>query len=458
MCTMTDNNNNANQTTVLEETTATVFRWPQLAEGEDGKDRNIKEEQEAFVKRFIETERPDLPPIEGVKTLASGYSGSAFFVDFQKTDENGEATTERCVFLRNQLPKHRAWACQKALQEATIDEAVPAACDLVFSTYDGDLYGSLELTGAACDGGEVIPFQVFRGCAQPPVSDDPFPSPEICEKVGAAIAKLHSVDTKWHAPFASKDAYDKELGIDLSKLFLWGHNIYDDELPPMVKYGNNLLNLVLDDELTENGSNRAYLKSIIDQYTEHPVLKASVGYERRDKAPSLEVSTADIGTAHGDLHGANVLLHQGEPVIIDHEAAHIGPAGGDLGTFYQCIRRYSPDHNYDQASALARGYLQERMNQIHGKGHPDATISEDDVDDFLFEIMCWYFWGQIRQAICLFLTIRMGGDEKPPAKVWDFAMKTLTPEFGQKFTEKVEEASTSIDARREFVRTGNFDF
>merc|ERR1719450_1323224 len=97
------------------------------------------------------------------------------------------------------------------------------------------------------------------------------------------------------------------------------------------------------------------------------------------------------------------------------------------------------------------------MNQIHGKGHPNATISEDDVDDFLFEIMCWYLWGQIRQAYCFFLTIRFG-DEKPPAKVWDFAMKTLTPEFGQKFTEKVEEASKSIDARREFVRTGNFDF
>jgi len=98
------------------------------------------------------------------------------------------------------------------------------------------------------------------------------------------------------------------------------------------------------------------------------------------------------------------------------------------------------------------------MNQIHGYGHPDGRIDEDDVDDFLFEIMCWYYLAQIRQSYCLFLTMRVGGDAKPPPAVWDFAMKTLTPEYGRKFTEKMVECRTDFDARRELVRTGNLDF
>lgn len=441
--TETANNNNNNN---LE----AALRWPEAPQGED-EPKEIQEAQEAFVKRMIETERPDLPKVEGVKRVGSGFSGQAFFVDMGG---------ERRVFLRNLLPKHRAWACQRAAQKATADMEVPIACDLAFTKYDAEMGGSFELTGPACDGGEIVPIPVMQGIVDPPpdTADTSFPSPEVCRKVGAAIAKLHAVGTDWHGAFASKEAYDREIGVDISNLFLFGHNIYDDENPAMVNYRNRLLNVLVniaqgEPKLAENGTSGSYLKSVSDQDTDHPILKASVGYERLPGQSDLEVSTADIVTSHGDVHGANILLDHGEPVIIDFETAHVGPAGWDLGNFYQCFRRQSPDHDYEQASAFARGYLQERMDQIHGSGHPKSEISDDDVDDFLFEIMCWYFIAQVKQTYCIFLT---GGKPQPAA--WDFAMKTLSPEYGRKFAEKMQECKTSIEARRELVRTGNLDF
>jgi len=305
----------------------------------------------------------------------------------------------------------------------------------------------------------------MQGAVDPPTDDDDdddttsFPTPEVCRKVGAAIAKLHGVDpTDWHGPFASKEAYDKEIGVDISELFLFGHNIYDDENPAMVNYRNRLINVLVnfaqgEPKLAENGTSSSYLKSISDLDTDHPILKASVGYDRLNGKSALEISTADIVTSHGDAHGANILLDRGEPVIIDFESAHVGPAGWDLGLFYQCFRRQSPDHDYEQASAFARGYLQERMNQIHGPGNSKSEISDDDVDDFLFEIMCWYFMAQVRQSFCIII---VGGKPQPAA--WDFAMKTLTPEYGDKFAKKMQECKTSIEARRELVRSGNLDF
>jgi len=302
---------------------------------------------------------------------------------------------------------------------------------------------------------------VMQGVVDPPIDaadTTSFPSPEVCGKVGAAIAKLHAVGTDWHGPFASKEAYDKEIGVDISELFLFGHNIYDDENPAMVNYRNRLINVLVniaqgEPKLAANGTSGSYLKSVNDLDTDHPILKASVGYDRLPGKSALEVSTADIVTSHGDPHGANILLDHGEPVIIDFESAHVGPAGGDLGLFYQCFRRQSPDHDYEQASAFARGYLQERMNQIHGPGNSKSEISDDDVDDFLFEIMCWYFIAQVRQSFCIIIV-----GAKPQPAAWDFAMKTLTPEYGDKFAKKMQECKTSIEARRELVRSGNLDF
>merc|ERR1711966_13323 len=273
---------------------------------------------------------------------------------------------------------------------------------------------------------------------------------------------LHSVDPMWYTDFRSKSVYEKAgyPAIPAEVLEFLPNTVYDATDEPngvhsIVQIQLNILGMVLPEELQSAKTTRKFLESEIRQWVDHPVLKGVGGAGRGGTEPPNPSSLNRTVTGHGDLHGANILSDDGEPVFIDFETAYVGPAGWDAATLYQCLRRYTPGHDYAQAAALARGYL--RGTRAHGE--PEPTTAE--IDQFILDMVCWWYFANMRQALCWFLVIRLGGLPKPPnGERWDFAMKTLTPEYAQRFAERVQAARANPGGAEfaDLVNKGNLDF
>jgi len=149
------------------------------------------------------------------------------------------------------------------------------------------------------------------------------------------------------------------------------HMIYDGFGEPgthsIVRYQLNLLAMVLPEEWKSVGADASFLEAEVRQWTQHAVL------------PSSASLLSKVVSGHGDMHGANLLTHEGDVVIIDLESAYVGPAGWDVAHVYQCLRRYQPEHDYAQVSAFARGYLSAAEGE---------EPSSERIDEFLFDTIC----------------------------------------------------------------------
>lgn len=366
--------------------------------------------------------QPDMG-VESVAPISSGFMSSAFFVTL--------VDGSKYVLIRSFAPKHRAWACQLQAHAEQGD----IVCQFVHKSH-AEQYGSVDLV-PACNGGEMQSFPVFMGFP------GEVPSPALCQKFGMALAKFHKVGTAWHEAFASEEAYARAGHPALHEACQHlPHLIYDDLLKPgthsIVQYQLNLLKMVLPEELQSVDSDASFLEAEVRRWTQHSVLPP---------AGSLLAKTV---TGHGDLHGANVLTHEGEPVIIDLECAYVGPAGWDVATFYQCLRRYQPEHDYAQVSAFARGYLRE----VEG-----VEPSSESIDEFLFDTICWWYFANMKQAACLFVVQRLCGVPAPPAAELAFAHKTLGVGYLKRFVARIAEVRAGgAEAMREFAKRGCLDF
>ncbi|CAK0872084.1 unnamed protein product [Prorocentrum cordatum] len=272
---------------------------------------------EAWVRRFMLRELPELQDVE-VSAISSGFMSSSFKV---------VAKTGRAYcFCRSFYPKHRAWAYYNSAA------ALGLAPRVVLQKYD-PAYMSVEITELV-NGSELMSYDTYLGQC-----DGVVPKTELVVKYGRLSAKLHKMGTGWHAKFADEAAADMACiprapdGI-LDDVFDTLEGILPACLRQLIAYSR-------DEDATSIGCDKDFLNGEAACILDHTMLPAS--------GPLAQV----VG-AHGDFHGANVMVEGG---AIDFEGCFVGPAGWDVAHMYQYLRRFEQEHNYGLTEAYAKAYL-----------------------------------------------------------------------------------------------------
>jgi hypothetical protein len=357
---------------------------------------------DAWVRRFLLRELPELQEVE-VSAISSGFMSSSFKV----VAKSGQAY----CFCRSSYPKHRAWAYYNRAA------ALGLAPKVVLQKYD-PAYMSVEMTKLV-DGSELMSYDTYLG-----LGDGLTPSIELVAKCGRLLAKLHKMDTGWHAHFADEAAADRACIPRAPDDIL--NDVFDTPEGILPAYLRRLLQYFQDEDATTTGCDKTFLSGEAARILDHPMLPASGPLAR-------------VVSAHGDFHGANVLVEGGEPLAIDFECCFLGPAGWDVAHMYQYLRRLAPEHNYDLIAAYAGAYLEELGVDV-------------PIDIFILDMLAWYYFVCIKQGACVSIVKRLGKEALPASA--GHAARVTQREYLESFCVAISAAREDAELRARITKSG----
>jgi tRNA A-37 threonylcarbamoyl transferase component Bud32 len=367
----------------------TVEAWPETGHAE-------------WVRNFVLRELPELQEVD-VSVISSGFMSSSFKV----VAKGGQAY----CFCRSFYPKHRAWAYYNSAA------ALGLAPEVVLQRYD-PAYMSVEMTKLV-DGRELMSYDTYVG-----LGDGVTPGVELVAKCGRLLAKLHKMGTGWHTDFADEAAADKARIPRAPDGIL--NDVFDTPEGILPAFLRRLFQYFADEDAAETGCDKAFLSREAARILDHPVLPTSGPLAR-------------LVSAHGDFHGANILVQGGEPLAIDFESCFVGPAGWDVAHLYQYLRRLAPEHDYSLTVTYARAYLEE--------------LGEDvPIDIFILDMLAWYYFVCIKQGPCVSIVKRLGTEILPASG--SYAARVTQRDYMESFCETIAAAREDPELRARIVKSG----
>jgi len=277
---------------------------------------------------------------------------------------------------------------------------------------------SVEMTKLV-NGSELMSYDTYLG-----LGDGIAPSTDLAAKCGRLLARLHRMDTGWHAQFADEAAADKACIPRAPDGIL--NDVFDTIEGILPAYMRRLMQYFQDEDAASTGCDKAFLIGEAARILDHPVLPAG--------GPLCRVVSA-----HGDFHGANVLVEGGEVLAIDFECCFVGPAGWDVAHMYQYLRRFAPEHNYDLTAAYARAYLEELGVDV-------------PIDIFILDMLAWYYFVCIKQGACVSIVKRLGKEALPASAA--YAARVTQRDYLESYCAAILAAREDAELRARIVKSG----